>query len=489
MKKNAAKKIQKQGCPRRYAKLIKTPVTYIVMKPIRISSTLLLAFACLIMGISFSSCGKKRNPEKNAPVSMAAIKTAHVQRIPVLLARNEAVGTPEEQEKVQQTFTELRLKIEADPADFRSQIQLAQLYMLEARATGEHGYYYPAALATIESILENKPPEAIVFSANSLKASVYLSLHQFRKAKDFAAYAVALNGYNALIYGSLVDAHVELGEYEEAVKMADKMVSIRPDLRSYARVSYLREIYGDMEGAIEAMERAVEAGYPGYEESAWCRLNLGMLYEKTGDLKRATQHFETILLERPNYPFALAALARIEQAQGNWKKAESLLDQAIAIIPEVSFYEQIAEVYYQTGRKAAGDKKVAEVLEMLADDESHGHVMNLEYAVVYRDLMEDYGKALEYVQKEYAQRPRNIDVNRVMAGIYYRMGDIEKARQHIDAAKVTGSGNVETLCIEGLISLREGKEQAGKALLKTAQAINPLQMHPFADEAQARLDS
>ena len=51
--------------------------------------------------------------------------------------------------------------------------------------------------------------------------------------------------------------------------MADKMVSIRPDLRSYSRISYLREIHGDMPGAIEAMKMAIQAGYPGYEDRAW----------------------------------------------------------------------------------------------------------------------------------------------------------------------------------------------------------------------------
>lgn len=52
-------------------------------------------------------------------------------------------------------------------------------------------------------------------------------------------------------------------------------MSIRPDLRSYSRISYLREIYGDLDGAIEAMKLAVTAGYPGYEQTAWARLTLG----------------------------------------------------------------------------------------------------------------------------------------------------------------------------------------------------------------------
>jgi hypothetical protein len=46
------------------------------------------------------------------------------------------------------------------------------------------------------------------------------------------------------------------------------MMAIRPDLRSYSRVSYLREIFGDIPGAREAMLMAIQAGYPGQEETA-----------------------------------------------------------------------------------------------------------------------------------------------------------------------------------------------------------------------------
>ena len=50
------------------------------------------------------------------------------------------------------------------------------------------------------------------------------------------------------------------GNYEEALKNADQMASIRPDLRSYSRVSYMREIHGDRDGAKQAMKMAGDAG-------------------------------------------------------------------------------------------------------------------------------------------------------------------------------------------------------------------------------------
>jgi len=66
---------------------------------------------------------------------------------------------------------------------------------------------------------------------------------------------------------------VEMGNYTAAVENSDKMVSIRPDIRSYSRISYLREIYGDYPGSIEAMKMAVGAAYRD-EATEWSRVQL-----------------------------------------------------------------------------------------------------------------------------------------------------------------------------------------------------------------------
>jgi len=83
--------------------------------------------------------------------------------------------------------------------------------------------------------------------------------------------------YNAFVYGILVDANVEMGNYDTAVDKADKMVSIRPDLRSYSRISYLREIHGDNTGAIDAMKLAVDAGAAGDEATEWGQNTTGKI--------------------------------------------------------------------------------------------------------------------------------------------------------------------------------------------------------------------
>lgn len=393
------------------------------------------------------SCGQEKATDNNTEKL-----TAQVNNIPQLLDRPEKIQNGKEWENIQNVYGSARKKLLTDSEDLDSYLKLAQIYVMEARVTGEHGHYYPAALKVIDELLAQKPKNDMLFMALTTKAGVQLSLHEFKDALETAEKAVVLNPYNAQIYGVLVDAHVELGNYDKAVMMSDKMVSIRPDLRSYSRVSYLREIHGQVDGAIDAMQMAVKAGFPGYEETAWTRLTLGNLYKTYNKLDEAEMQYKMVLQERKDYPFAIAALAEIEIEKENYEKAENLLKEAAAIIPEVGFYEQLAHLYQKTERPTMAGETMEAVFEMLADDEKHGHNMNLEYAAIYRDFYQDYDKALSYLQKEYDKRPDNIDVNRALAMTYTKKGDAAKASEHTKKASLTDSKHPELLALQANIT-------------------------------------
>lgn len=391
------------------------------------------------------ACGPQ---SKTTPSSLSIL-----QEIPTLLDRPAAIQYGKEWETVQNAYGSARKTILDNPKDLDARLKLVEVFVNEARITGEHGHYYPAALTLIDQVLEKASQQSDArFRALSMQASVQLSQHEFQKALVAGKVAVQLNSYNAQVYGGLVDAYVELGNYEAAVQMADKMVSIRPDLRSYSRISYLREIHGDLDGAIEAMELAVAAGYPGYEQTAWARLTLGQLYDTNGELEKATQQYQKVLEERPDYPFALAALAEIAVQQKAYDKAENLLQKACAIIPEVGFYEQLAHLYKKTNRSAAADALIPEILAMLEDDVNSGHQMNMEYANIHLELTGNLDEALKYAQAEYERRPKNIDVNKMMAFIYYAKKDFSKASVHAKEASRTQSAHPDLRRLRGLLA-------------------------------------
>ena len=282
------------------------------------------------------------------------------------------------------------------------------------------------------------------FEATILKASVNLSQHKFAEAKALAEKAKIINPSNAYVYGVLIDANVELGNYAEAVSASDKMQSLKPSLESYSRASYLREIHGDYQGAIDAMKMAVEAGLPGSEPQCWSRNTLADLYLKTGAIAKAEEQYKINLALRPSYAFSIAGLAKIEEKKKNYAAALKLLESAAAILPEFSFHEQMADIYYLQGDVDNASKKYNEVRAMLSQDEASGHAVALEIAKLYVK-MNDFSSAEKYALQEYATRSKNIDVAKELAWIAYKKDDIIRAKQYLAVARSTNSKDPELL--------------------------------------------
>ena len=115
------------------------------------------------------------------------------------------------------------------------------------------------AQAAIDEALQVGPDnvEALIGAGTLANAR-----HQFQEALQLGERARAANPSVPRVYGVIADAQTELGMYDDAIATLQTMVDMRPDLSSYSRVSYARELHGDLDGAIEAMRMAVDAGGP-----------------------------------------------------------------------------------------------------------------------------------------------------------------------------------------------------------------------------------
>ncbi len=391
-----------------------------------------------------------------------------------LLERKGAVAQLPEWQTTKATGEKLIRIVRETPADVKSTIALATLYIQEARITGNYTYYDAAAMKYIDDALAL---ESKNFEALTLKALLQLSQHHFSDALVTAQAAQKINPYNAFIYGLMVDSYVETGEYSKAVESSDKMISIRPDIRSYSRVSYLREIHGDYKGAIEAMKMAVDAGSYGDEPTAWSRIQLARLYENTGDLKAAEMHYTIALEERPGYGYALAGLGHVAMGEKEYSKAIQLFEKADSSINDYALKEQLAELYLLNGQKEKSDQAVNTIIVELtkASEQGEGsinHHADKELAYVYL-LKKDYNKALTHALAEYNRRPNNIDVNEAVAWAYYKRGEHLKAKKYIQSALKTNSKNPTLLCRAGLIFAKTGDEAKAKSSISEALKNNP----------------
>lgn len=397
------------------------------------------------------------------------------QKVPVYKDRKGGIALAGEWLNTKKAIEGLLAAIDQNPEDYKSMLSLAQAYIQEGRTTGDHGYYDKAANELLDEVIKNEPDN---FDAKCCKANVLLSQHHFTEGLELAKTTLSLNPNSAFIYGILCDANLELGKYDEAVKMADKMVSIRPDIRSYARVSYLREILGDLPGAIAAMKLATDAGYPGLEQSEWTRCILGHLYENIGKLDSAEYEYSIALRNRPNYAFAFAGLGHIEKAKGNYKEAISYYEKAKNLIIEFSFSDELTDLYRLNNEKQKADKNAKEVIEMLGpnlgdeSDSGHGHYADKELAYAYIKV-NDLENALKHATIEYERRPDNIDVCEALAWVNYKLNDFKTANTLINKALKTNCKNPLLLCRAGLIKVKANEVEKGKALIKQALETNP----------------
>ena len=174
--------------------------------------------------------------------------------------------------KVDQRILRAMQLIERSPNKSEGYNQLASAYMQKARETDNFSINANAE-ETINRSLSVEPDN---YDALKLKAKFQLTYHRFAEALNTARRAESVQNDDHDVWGLITDALVELGDYPGAVKSAQKMVDLRPDSSSYARVAYLRSLHGDANGAINAMTAALNAADPNdLEGIAWCRVQLG----------------------------------------------------------------------------------------------------------------------------------------------------------------------------------------------------------------------
>ncbi len=252
--------------------------------------------------------------------------------------------------------------LEATPAADRTASEwrdLSGLYVQRAAEIEDPTFYARSrnALASISG------PDTTTFETNVAWAALELAAHQFPPALAYAQAAYAQRPTDADALAVLVDAEVENGLYAQAVQHADEWVALRADLASLSRQSYLRELYGDPEGGIVAMNQAVAAAQPGTAERATLEAYLGDQYFGIGDLEKAEIAYRASLATEPENLLGEVGLARI---QGTTDQLEPAIDRLTAIAvdtPAPNVTGLLGELQLIAGQQDAAAKSFAKMAE------------------------------------------------------------------------------------------------------------------------------
>jgi tetratricopeptide (TPR) repeat protein len=377
----------------------------------------------------------------------------------------------------------LQKRLQNAPDDWQGYSQLGLAYLQKARETGDPSFYQKSEQA-FQKVLALEPED---YASTGAMGTLALARHQFHTALEWGQRALEINPDRAYAYGVVADAQIELGLYEDAVQTLQKMVDLRPDMSSYARISYVRELYGDVDGAIEMMQRAVDAGVPNSENTAWTRTQLANLYFNLGRLRDAEREYNLTLYGYPHYEYALAGLGRVRAAQGRMDEAVALLDQASARVPNPEFLIALGDLYQVSGQVEASQKQhdLLGVIQKL--HEANGVDMDLEIALFNADHDVDLVSTIEQARRAYERRP-SVYAEDVLAWVLFKTGDYKEAQALSEQALRLGTKDALKLFHAGMISHRLGENAKALDYLERALEINPHFSILYAQEAQRTLD-
>jgi tetratricopeptide (TPR) repeat protein len=378
-------------------------------------------------------------------------------------------------------ITDLQARLSANPDDWPAYTQLGLAYLQKARETADPSYYQKAEQA-LDTVLAREPGDYVALSA---LGELALARHDFARALELGEKARGLNPRRAYAYGVIADAQVELGHYEEAVATVQQMVDLRPDLSSYSRVAYLRELHGDLDGAIEAMQWALSAGGPALENTLWTQVQLGHLYFHTGRLAEAETEYRRALEREPNYVHALAGLARLAAARGDLAQAIQLYTAVTERMPLAEYVIALGEVYTAAGQtpKAQQQYDLARAIDQLY--RASGVNTDLELAL----FLAEHGDAAEAVTRAraaYAERP-TVFAAEVLAWALHQAGDDAAALPYARESLKLGSQDALRLFRAGMIEYRLGHLAEAQAKLQAALDLNPYFSLRYAETARQTL--
>jgi tetratricopeptide (TPR) repeat protein len=217
----------------------------------------------------------------------------------------------------------LQQRLGEHPNDAAAASRLADVLLRQSRVLNNPGLAVRAE-DVLRAVLKETPED---YESTRMLGAVLLSQHRFRDAIEIATRARAFNEHDAWNYGVLGDAWLELGEYQRAFDTFDEMMKRRPSAAAYARVSYAKELQGDLNGALDLMRMATDAtSAHDPEGQAWHHVQMGDLLFKQGKLTAAKREYDHAAFIFPDHPMAAAGHAKVMAAEQNFAGALAIYD-------------------------------------------------------------------------------------------------------------------------------------------------------------------
>jgi tetratricopeptide (TPR) repeat protein len=362
----------------------------------------------------------------------------------------------------------LEAAVRTSPRDPAVLTLLGFAYQQRWRETADASFL-PRAAEALRKARAVRPNDPLVVTG---LGSLALTRHEFRRALSLGRAAVRLAPGTARPYGVLGDALLELGRYEEAFRAFERMTALRPGLAAYARIAYARELLGRVDGAVQAMQLALDAASGQPEPTAWASVELAKLHFARGELRQAERYYRAALAAFPGYPYAFDGLARVEAARGRIAQAITYERRAVDTVPLPQFVGELGDLLTRAGRheEARSQQGTVRAIDRLLA--ANGVRTDLEETLYDVDHRIGLGDAVARARAARSARP-SIYGDDLLAWALARTGRCEEALPWSKRSLRLGTKDALLYFHRGMIERCLHRGSSATTWMRRALALNP----------------
>jgi tetratricopeptide (TPR) repeat protein len=352
-------------------------------------------------------------------------------------------------------------------------------WVRKARWSADPGFYLNVEGCAGEAL--RAEPGSV--AALELRSLVLMNNHQFESARVLAEQILQRSPDSVIGNGTLSDASLELGRYQQAAQSAQAQMDAQPGMAAFSRAAYLNWLKGDTRSAKLFIRDALMDRNPADPEAAaWTFVEAGMMFWHQGDYQGADAIFSEALRWVPNYPAALVGRGRVALAKADAKAAITDFAQAQKLHPLVETAWLLGDAYTMANDSGHAQQAYAEA-ERLG---RRGDKFTL--ALFLASKNRDADQAVRLLEAERSTRG-GIYVDDAYAWALYRAGRFDEARKASAQALRLRTRDARLLFHAGAIALATGEHEQGRKLINDALTLNPCFDMSGAAEARRLLAS
>ncbi len=293
---------------------------------------------------------------------------------------------------------------------------------------------FRGAAAILDSVIksDNSVPHEVSIAIGKAYQSLADAIINFSRRPGLAVnclkHSIDLLGEDVTLLDRLVLAYIRMYNYEEAVRVADKVIAMAPDTEGvYNRKGIALLGLRRTEDAIQAFSDGVQHAEGAFQR-AIILTNLGIAYERLGNPDKAEECYNEALNLIPNLPFTMLCKGLLALSRS--------ADEALAEMRRaVEFMHFVDEAYVQNIVRLlayADNSEAIEHLKKILDRSQPTKPFvraRLSYEIGRRYMQErNWNKASEYLKRSISDMPDFLPAHFALAQSYQQTRNYKAAR-------------------------------------------------------------